>query len=171
MQQLAQTYWTTVKAGTLDKGATRVALLNMPDITLTPKFRGIAGEIAAAEGAAAATAYQAAVRQWIVAFNTELARLVAGESRVVLVPVQEAMAAQAATPAAFGLTNVTDASCPPVADFPACTDAALDASPPAGLTAGWWKTWAFANEFHPSPRGHELLAATVEQALARGGLH
>ena len=169
MQQLARTYWTTVKANTLDKGATRVALLDVPDITLTPKFRTIVGEIAAAEGAAAANAYQAALRQWIAAFNTELARLVAGEPRALLVPYAEDFTAQAANPAAFGLTNVTTAACPPAGDFPDCTDAALDASPPAGLAPGWWKTWAFSNPFHPSPRGHELLAATVERALAKAG--
>jgi len=127
------------------------------------------GEITTAEGAAAGAAFQAALRQWVAGFNAELARLVAGEQRVVLVPYAGDFTAQATNPAAFGLTNVTDASCPPAGDFAACTDAALDASPPSGLAPGWWKTWAFSDEFHPSPRGHELLAATVERALARAG--
>jgi phospholipase/lecithinase/hemolysin len=169
MQEVARTLWTAVKANTLDKGATRVVLLNVPDLSLTPKFRTIANEIATAEGAAAGAAFQAALRQWVVAFNTELAALVAGESRVVLVPYFEDLTAEVANPAAFGLTNATGAVCPPAGDFPACTDAALDASPPAGLAAGWWKTWAFSNEFHPSPRGHELLAASVERTLTRAG--
>ena len=169
MQRVAQTLWTAVKANTLDKGATRVVLLNVPDLTLTPKFRTIVAEISAAEGAAAGTAFQAALRQWVAGFNTELARLAAGEQRVALVPYFEDLTAEVTNPAAFGLTNVTDASCPPAGDFPACTDAALDAAPPAGLAPGWWKTWAFSNEFHPSPRGHELLAASVERTLARAG--
>jgi outer membrane lipase/esterase len=170
MQRLAQTYWDTVRANTLDKGATRVALLNVPDITLTPRLRNIAAGVAATDGAAAGTAFQAALRQWIVGFNTELARLVAGESRVALVPYFDDFTAQNTDPAAFGLTNVTDPSCPPAGDFATCTDAALDAAPPAaGLGAGWWKTWAFSDSFHPSPRGHELLAATVNRAVARAG--
>jgi len=169
MQQVARTLWTTVKANTLDKGATRVVLLNVPDLTLTPKFRTIANEIAAAEGAAAGAAFQSALRQWVATFNTELATQAAGDARVALVPYFDDFTAEVANPAAFGLTNVTGASCPPAGDFQACTDAALDASPPAGLAPGWWKTWLFSNEFHPSPRGHEVLAASVERALARAG--
>ena len=169
MQQVAKTFWSTVKANTLDKGATHVVLLEVPDLTLTPKFRGIVGEIAAAQGAAAGTAFQLALRQWVAGFNAELTTLVAGESRVVVAPYFEDITAQATNPAAFGLTNVTDASCPPSGDFHACTDAALDAAPPPGLQPGWWKTWAFSDEFHPSPRGHALLAATVERAVTAAG--
>ncbi|TFZ05555.1 phospholipase [Ramlibacter henchirensis] len=169
MQRLAQTYWTTVKANTLDKGAARVAVVNVPDITLTPRFRSIVAELAAVEGAPAATAFQTALRQWIAGFNAELARLAAGEPRVVVVPYFEDFTAHAANPAAFGLTNASDESCPP-GDFPACTDAALDGSPRvAGLAPGWWKTWYYSDEFHPSPRGHELLAATVSRALVQAG--
>jgi phospholipase/lecithinase/hemolysin len=89
---------------------------------------------------------------------------------VALVPYNADFTAQITNPSAFGLTNVTQPSCPPAGDFPQCTDAALDASPPApGLAAGWWKTWAFSESLHPSPRGHELLAASVNRALVRAG--
>ena len=169
LRELARTYWDTVKANTLDKGATRVALLDVPDITRTPRLRSRAAGLEATEGPGAGAHFEAALRQWIVGFNTELARLAAGEARVVLVPYFADFTANLARPADFGLTNVTDAACPPAGDFPACTDAALDASPPAGLGPGWWKTWFYSNEFHPSPRGHELLAATVNRALAGAG--
>jgi outer membrane lipase/esterase len=170
MQEVARTYWDTVKANTLDKGATRVALLDVPDITLTPRLRNIAAGVAATDGPAAGTAFLLSVRRWIAGFNTELARLAAGEPRVALVPYAADFAAQSANPSAFGLTNATDPSCPPDGGFPACTDTALDAAPPApGLAAGWWRTWAFSDPFHPSPRGHELLAATVNRALVRAG--
>src|SRR5439155_813370 len=77
MQKLADTYWNTVKATTLDKGATHVALLNMPDVTLTPRFQGVLAQVAAANGggtagATASAALQAAIQQWIQAFNTKL---------------------------------------------------------------------------------------------------
>lgn len=169
MRQLARTFWDTVKANTLDKGATRVALVEIPDITLTPRFRGIAAERAAAQGAAAGTAFQADLRQWIVGFNTELGRLAAGDARVAMVPYFADFSSQNGNLAAFGLTNATQASCPPAGDFPACTDAALDAAPPPGLAPGWWKTWFYSDEFHPTPRGHELLAATVNRSLAQAG--
>jgi phospholipase/lecithinase/hemolysin len=169
MQSLARTFWNTVKANTLDKGATRVALVEVPDLTLTPRFRSIAADLSATEGGAAATAFQTAFRQWIVGFNSELNRLAAGDARVVVVPYFADFSAQNTNPAASGLTNSTQASCPPEGDFPACTDAALDASPPAGLSAGWWKTWFYSDNFHPSPRGHELLAAVVNRSLAQAG--
>ncbi len=169
MQRLAQTFWNTVKANTLDKGATRVALVEIPDLTLTPRFRGIAADLSATQGTAQATAFQTALRQWIVGFNTELNRLAAGDSRVVVVPYFADFSAQNTDPAASGLTNSTQASCPPQGDFPACTDAALDASPPAGLAPGWWKTWFYSDNFHPSPRGHELLAASVNRRLTQAG--
>lgn len=165
MQRVAQTFWNTVKADTLDKGATRVALVEVPDLTLTPRFRGIAANLSGTEG----NAFQAALRQWVVGFNTELNRLAAGDARVVVVPYFADFSAQNTSPAASGLTNATQASCPPQGDFPACTDAALDASPPAGLAPGWWKTWFYSDNFHPSPRGHELLAASVNRSLARAG--
>ena len=44
---------------------------------------------------------------------------------------------------------------------------ALDALP--GKTAGWWKSYAFSDGFHPTPYGHQLLAASVSRALARAG--
>ena len=128
----------------------------------------MAAEIAAADGAAAGAAFQSAMRQWIVNFNTELARLAGGDARVVIVPYFQDFTAHNTNPAAFGLTNSTEPSCP-AGDFQACTDAALDAAPPPGLARGWWKTWFYSDGFHPSPRGHELMAASVEAALARVG--
>ncbi|MBA2964230.1 MULTISPECIES: SGNH/GDSL hydrolase family protein [Ramlibacter] len=171
MRRLAQTYWETIKANTLDKGAAHVAVLNVPDISLTPRLRTNATELAAAEGPAVADAFTAALRQWITGFNTELSRLAADDTRVALVPYFDDFTAQEANPAAFGLTNVTDPACPPVGEFPqACTDAALDAAPPQpDLAPGWWHTWAFADGFHPTPRGHELLAASVNRALEQAG--
>jgi phospholipase/lecithinase/hemolysin len=50
-----------------------------------------------------------------------------------------------------------------------CTSAALDAHPPAGQGAGWWQTWAFADNLHPTPFGQSLLAASVNRTLARAG--
>jgi phospholipase/lecithinase/hemolysin len=79
-------------------------------------------------------------------------------------------------PANYALSNAADASCPvtgvgsdglPSYTFPTCTSAALDALP--GKTAGWWKSYAFSDGFHPTPLGHGLLAASVSRALARAG--
>ncbi len=169
MQSLARDFWATVKATTLDRGATRLALVDVPDISLLPRLRDRAAGVEASEGAAAAAAFQAGLRQWVGLYNAELRRLAAGDRRVVVVPYSEAFAAQAADPAAFGLANATDRACPAAVALQQCTDALLDASPPAGLAPGWWRTWSYSDGFHPTPRGHELLAATVLRALATAG--
>jgi phospholipase/lecithinase/hemolysin len=178
MQKLADTYYAAVKANTLDKGATHVAVLNAPDITLTPKFQMVLAAVGQSNGAAAAAQLQGAIQQWVSGFNTELASKVSGDSRVALVDFYADFTDEVTHPASYGLTNATTPSCPvtgtdssglPTYTFQTCTSTALDAAPPTGLTAGWWHTWAFSDSFHPTPFGHQLLAASVSRALARAG--
>lgn len=171
MQKLADTYWATVKATTLDKGATHVAILNMVDVTRTPKFSAVLAQVAAANGggatgAAVAGQLQAVIQQWIQAFNARLKADINGDARVALVPFYEDFTDEVTHPADYALTNATDPLCG--AGFPAnCVDAQLDAA--AGKTAGWWTRYTFSNEFHPTPYGHALLAASTNRALARMG--
>jgi phospholipase/lecithinase/hemolysin len=179
MQKLADTYYNAIKANTLDKGATHVAVLNAPDISLTPQFQQLLAGLAQKIGAAGAAQTQAAIQQWIQGFNSELAAKVAGDARIALVPFYEDFTDEVKNPAAYGLTNVTTPACPvtgtdpgtglPTYTFTTCSSAALDAVPPAGLTAGWWQTYAFSDSFHPTPFGHRLLAASVSRAIARAG--
>lgn len=168
MVALADTYYAAIKANALDKGATHVAVLNMPDVTLTPRFKAVLAQVAAAQGAPAATALQAAIQGWITAFNNELATKVAGDARIALVPFYADFTDEISNPAAYALTNVTTPVCP--AGFPqTCLDTTLNAAPPAGLSANWWDSYAFADGFHPTPFGHRLLAASISRALARAG--
>lgn len=179
MQKLADTYYAAIKADLLDKGATHVGVLNIPDVTLTPRFQGVLAQVALANGggtagATAAATLQGAIQQWITAFNTELKTDIGSDSRVALVDFYADFTQEITNPASFGLSNVTQASCQatgvdPGDQFTPCTSAALDAAPPTGLAAGWWETWAFADGFHPTPFGHHLLAASVSRALARAG--
>jgi phospholipase/lecithinase/hemolysin len=172
MTKLADTYWNTIKATTLDKGATHVAILNMPDVTLTPRFTGVLAQVAAANGggatgAAAAAALRGAIQAWIQAFNAELVKDVNGDARVAVVPFYEDFTDEVANPAIYGITNATDQVCSETG-FPAtCVDAQLDAA--AGKSPGWWTTYLFSNNFHPTPFGHHLLAASVSRAIARAG--
>jgi outer membrane lipase/esterase len=183
MQKVADTYYNAIKASALDKGATHVAVLDAPDITLTPRFQAVLGGVAKASGggtagATAAATLQGAIRQWIGAFNSQLKTRIGGDARVALVPFYADFSDEVANPVAYGLSNVTQAACPvtgldssglPAYNFPACTSAALDAAPPAGAAAGWWQSWTFSDGFHPTPYGHRLLAASVNRALARAG--
>jgi outer membrane lipase/esterase len=176
MQQLANTFHGQITDRVLGKGAKRVVVLNMPDITLTPRFKMVLASVSAQAGAAAATALQGAIRQWIGAFNAQLASNFAGNSRVKVVDFYGELTNQVNNQATYGLTNAQDAVCPitglgadglPDYDFVQCTSAALDAQP--GKTAGWWKTYSFSDGFHPTPRGHELMADTVKAAMSSAG--
>jgi phospholipase/lecithinase/hemolysin len=178
MHKLADTYYGAIKASALDHGATHVAVLNIPDITLTPKLQQVLAGVTAQAGATAAAQVKGALQQWISAFNTELKVQVGGDTRVALVDFYADITDQAAHPANYALANVTTPACPvtgvdgsglPTYSFPACTSAALDAAPPAGAAAGWWQDYAFADSFHPTPYGHHLLAASVSRAIARAG--
>ena len=184
MSALADSFYNTMKTSALDKGAQRIALLNMPGITNTPRFQLVLDSIAAASGGgtAGATARaqsEALFNSWTVAFNSRLAANVAGNSKVVLVDFYTAFNNQIVNPATYGLTNVKTPACPitgvgtdklPSYTFATCTDAALAAAPPTGVTGtDWYKTYAFSDGFHPTPAGHQLLATEITKALTAAG--
>lgn len=171
MQKLADTFYGQIKSHVLDKGATHVAILNMPDITLTPRFRMVLAVVSQQKGAATAQALQGAIRQWISAFNAKLQANIGTDSRVALVDFYTDFSDEINNPASYALSNTTEAACPANLQgndpLLTCTSAVLDATP--GKTPGWWKSYAFSDDFHPTPMAHGLLAASVSRALARAG--
>jgi phospholipase/lecithinase/hemolysin len=181
MEKLADKFYDSIKASALDKGAERVALLNMPGITNTPRFQMVLSGIAAAAGATARAQSEALFKSWVETFNARLATKVAGDKRIVLVDFYTAFNDQIANPAQYGLTNVKTPACPmtgvgsdglPSYNFQTCTASALSAmTPPAGATGGanWWQTYAFSDGFHPTPYGYQLLSQLVAKSLATAG--
>ena len=171
MRNLADTYANAINTSVISKGAGHVAVLNMPDITLTPRFQAVLAQIAQANGAAAATQVQAAIRQWIGSFNNQLNARLGSDARIALVNFNADFTDEVNNPAKYGVTNVRDSACTVagIADISQCTDAALDANRPAGAPVGWWQTYAFSDGFHPTPLGHRLLADTVFRALEAEG--
>ena len=185
MTALADKFAAAIKASVLDKGATHVVVMNMPDVTLTPRFQMVLDGIAAASGggtagAAARAQSQALFQGWMTAFNAQLASKFSGNDSVIVIDFFKAFQDQVATPAQFGLTNVKTPACPvkgvgsdglPTYDFPTCTATALSAAPQAGATGGadWWKSYAFSDSFHPTPYGHQLTQQLIAKALATKG--
>jgi phospholipase/lecithinase/hemolysin len=179
MQKIADAYYGAAKVNALDKGATHVAIVDLPDITLTPRFQGAIAQVAATAGAATAANVLAIAHAAINGFNAQLRADVGTDARVAIVPFSVDFTEVVTHPADFGLTNVTGIPCARISpdlvffDDPTkparCTSAALDANPPAGLAAGWWQTWFFTDGFHPSPFAHHLLSNSVSRALARAG--
>lgn len=197
MTALADKFYGQIKTNVLDKGATHVVVMNIPDITFTPRFqmvldgvqaatvagakaKGASDADAAAAGAKARSDSQALFQGWMTAYNTELAAKLAGNDGVIVIDFFKAFQDQVATPAQFGLTNIKTPACPitgvgsdglPTYDFPTCTAAALSAAPPAGATGGadWWKSYGFSDGFHPTPYGHQLTQQLIGKSLATKG--
>lgn len=158
----------------LARGATRVAVLNVPDITLTPRFSAAFDKLVQEHGAGDAEDIRGAVRQAVGAFNARLQERLGNDARVALVDLRAAVDDQIARAADHGLSDALRAACPvtgqsssglPQWSLQTCTSALLDAASP-GAPPGWWTTWAFSDGFHPTPAGHRLLAGTVNAALA-----
>lgn len=176
MQALATRFYNQIKAQTLDKGAMQVGILNMPDITLTPEFKSVLAFVQTTQDATTSQALQAAIRTWTLAYNNQLKTLIGSDSRVALIDFNADFTQQISNPSNYGLSNALDAACPVVGytsfdvpnyDFPTCSNTSLDAT--SGKVAGWWKNYAFSDGFHPTPYGHQLLAATVSRGLVRAG--
>lgn len=164
MQNLAKTYYKAIKEKALDNGAKRIGVLNVPDITVTPRFQAVLVSL----GNSGPTV-QGLIRQWITAFNTQLKASIAADSRIALVDFYTDFQDEVNKPADYGLANADTPVCPSgksLGNFP-CFSTELDALP--GKTPGWWKNYAFSDGFHPTPYGHSLLAASVSRALARAG--
>lgn len=180
MKALAAQFAATIKANALDKGATRVAILNVPDITVTPRFKLVLGSVAAAQGAAASAQAAALFDAWVQTFNAQLSASFAGDSRVTVVDFNDSSKDQAQHPAQYELTNITTPACPatgqgsnglPTYTFATCTAAALAAMPPPDAVGNpeWWRYYAFADNFHPTPYVHQLMGQLVSRSLSQAG--
>lgn len=177
MEKAADTLADAIHDHALVNGASQIAVLNVPDVTRTPRFTTAYEKLVQDKGTDEAAAVLATVRQAVGAFNARLQDRLQGDARVVVVDLRAAVDEELTHGGTYGLTDVAHAACPvtgqnsaglPQWDLRTCTSAALDAA--AGATPGWWTTWAFSDGFHPTPAGHRLLAATVNQALAAAWL-
>ncbi len=174
MEKAADALAEAVVANALDRGATRVAVLNVPDITLTPRFSAAFAKLVQELGADEAAAIQAAVRQAVGAFNARLQSRLGNDTRVVLIDVRAAVDDQIARAGDYGLSDAHPCGLPghgrELRGAARVVAADLHVGRArcrlTGAAPGWWTTWAFSDGFHPTPAGHRLLAATVNQALA-----
>jgi len=195
MQRVATLLAASIKTNLLDKGAQRVAVLNLLDVTYTPKLQAVL-----AANASSAATIRSAVRAWTATFNTQLATEVAAlnTSKVVIVDFNTNFTAEMTDPAQYGLTNVSATVCDEIVNASAttttvatagttslstvvsnvptvavaCTTSAASALTPkhdAVNGTNWWKTYLFADNFHPTPYGHQLLGQLVAKRLTEAG--
>ncbi len=137
-----------VKTMIVAKGATRVVVINVPDITKTPM------------GLAMSADTNALVAAMIGAFNTQLSAGVAGDANILFVDAFTRDQDQAAHPEQYALTNVTTK---------VCTSSSSLTCSANTLIAGDTSHYKFADDVHPTPYGSGLLAQLITNDLAKKG--
>lgn len=177
MQALARKFAASIQANTVGKGAARAVVLNMPPITLTPRFRMVLAGIEQQRGAAVAAQLGQLFDSWVQAYNLQLAVALDNQDDIELANFYAKLQDLVAQPAKYGLTNVTNPACPatgqdstglPSYDLKTCSAALLSATPaPTGASGGanWWQTYAFSDYFHGTPKAQQILADLVRDEL------
>jgi outer membrane lipase/esterase len=145
-----------VKTELVAKGATRVVVVNVPDVSKTPL------------GLSLDASSNSLVLTMVTTFNSALAAGLKDATGVLVVDAFTVSQDQAANPAQYGLTNVTTPVCDlagALASLPTsliCTSATLVAgADPA--------TSEYADTVHPTPYGYRLLAQLVTDNMAKKG--
>ncbi len=144
-----------VKTQIVAKGAQHVLVVNLPNAGATPM--GFAG---GPQTAALLTAMAQA-------FNQALATGLAGTSGVVLADAFTTSTDQYNNPIAYGLSNVTARSCK--SDASNILGGVSLVCSPANVIAGDISRYGFADDVHPAPYGHQLLAQFAAKALSAAG--
>ncbi len=190
MLALADRFSAQVQTQALGRGAQRVVLLTIPDLTRTPYFQAMLEAVAHANGGGtagqvAALQVQAMADGWIQAFNARISASFAFETRVAVIDFHAALRlwttppAIAGQPNPYGFTNTTDPACAPTGTdamglpsyfLGSCFAADLSHQlPQAAFDPGWWSGHVFADDFHGGPRTNQLMAELVLDALRSRG--
>lgn len=145
------------------KGATRVVVVNLPDISNTPRYLNADADAGTPEDDHVS---QAMIQRLVVAFNAKLAEgLQNTQANVLQIDAYNVGHDQTAHPAQYGLTNVTEPACD-LAHMPLPTSLVCTVD---SLVADATETWQYADEVHPSPYGYKLLAQLVTAEMSKKG--
>ncbi|NDY89931.1 GDSL family lipase [Ideonella sp. TBM-1] len=142
---------TLVKDQILAKGAQRVVVVEVPDVSQTP--------MAVGQGSSA----QALILNMVTTFNTTLRTALGSSDRLLVVDAFAVNQDQLAHPDQYQLSNVSDTACnlSVVSSSLVCS--------PATLNTGDTSRYLFADAVHPTPYGHSLLAQLVAIRMAQRG--
>lgn len=144
-----------VKTQIVAKGAKYTLVVNLPNAGTTPM--GFAG---GPQTAALSTAMAQA-------FNQTLFAGLAGTAGVVIADAFTTSTDQYNNPSAYGLSNVTVRSCK--TDSSNILGGVSLVCNPTNVIAGDISRYGFADDVHPAPYGHQLLAQFAAKALAAAG--
>jgi outer membrane lipase/esterase len=143
-----------VKTQIVAKGAKYVVVAALPDVASSP--------VAKAESADT----QKLVAAMVNAFNAQLTAGIAGEPKILYVDLYTISHDQNINPAPYGLTNTTTPACGP---NPLGTTSLVCSK--ANVIAGDVSHYMYADDIHPTPFEHSLIARYVlEQMSVKGWL-
>jgi outer membrane lipase/esterase len=164
VQAAATELATLVRDQILANGAKRVVVMTLPDASTAPGFLGADAQT------------RAFLSSLSAAFNSTLLAALSGAD-VRIIDTRALNAAVQASPASYGLTNVTTPACGTPAWNPSGTSLLCNAAPSALfaasgapdrsslVTGASASTWLFADGVHPTTGGHRILADQVWSAL------
>lgn len=140
-----------VKALIVSRGAKRVVVVALPDVSLTPL------------GQSQQPGVQQLILQMSQVFNQQLVAGLQGTPEVLFVDAFKQSQDQYRNPGQYSVTNV---------QVPACNRTLAPTSllcSSATLVAGDTSRYAFADDVHPTPYGYQLLAQFVAAKMAAAG--
>jgi phospholipase/lecithinase/hemolysin len=152
------------------KGAKRIVVTNLPDVSQTPYALGT---ITVTAGVADNSTQQL-ILAMTKAFNDKLKADLAGVAGVLFVDVFTEYQKEIANPAQYGLSNVKGTACDlSLPNNPQATEGKANGSSlvckPSNLIPGDTSRYLFADDVHPTPYGHKLLAQLVNKELILAG--
>jgi outer membrane lipase/esterase len=136
-------------------GASHVVVVNVPDASTSPSGRELPGIV------------ERAAQEMAKLFNANLQQEVQGVPEILYVDAYTKSQEYSANPAQFGLTDVTTPACDLSPEKNALGSAIL--CTPANLIPGPVDRFEFADHLHPTPYGHQLLAAFVASEMQKRG--
>ena len=150
MTAIAATLVENIKIQIAGKGAKNIAVLNLPDVGLTPSMLSL-GQF-----------MSSTATELTRVFNNKLSADLVGLTGVLQLDTFSQSRAQIANPSQFGISNVTDMACaigiPPNNEFLdksslGCSNSTLIPNPTGDINR-----YFYADSVHPTPYGHQLLS-------------
>jgi outer membrane lipase/esterase len=149
-----------IKNQIVGKGARYVAVVNLPNVALTPS--SLAAEVAT-PGSKALT------ENAVKAFNAQLASGLNGVGNsVTFIDAYAQSVEQAANPGLYGLSNITTPACSGTSPLNPLPGYSLTCTT-ASTIAGDVSRYQYADSVHPTPYGHQLIADRVLAEMRKVG--
>ena len=169
VETLASQFRASILEHAVSRGAGQVLVMNVPDITRTPRFRAVLDGVEQASPGRGQLV-EGYIRDWLDIFNSALAQGLKPYGAVKVLDYNREFVQQVAFPGDYGFTNALDTACPmtglenglPAYDFRTCTATALSETQ---NPSNWWESYMFSDGFHPTPRAHQKAAQSALMLL------